>query len=238
VPGLQFSASYWQIDMKQLVTIPPLFVLAASDPGSTNRVMRAERTAQDIAAGVPGVLTYIDLSRINAGSLKTSGVDLAAKYVFETSIGSFEPNLSATWVNQYETMVFPGERPTERTGVANRNGTIPRWRIIGSLGWSLRGLSMSTTVRHTPHYWDTNGLDQIVDRHVDSQTLVDAQVSLDLGALFGDRSRWSGLRATAGASNLFNQEPSFSEVQKELGFDPSQGDLKQRFGYIKLSKRF
>jgi iron complex outermembrane receptor protein len=238
VPGLQFSASYWRIDMENMVNIPPLFQLAASPSDDSGRVVRAERTAEDIAAGFPGVLTHLDISRINMGDLKTSGVDIAADYTIDTRYGRIAPSVFATWVDQYETVVFPGDRPTERTGVADRSGTIPRWRFVGSLEWSLRGLNLSTTVRHTPHYRDTNSLSQILERRVHAQTLMDAQASIELESVFGERSIWSGAKVTAGISNIFDKEPSFSEVLGDLGYDPTQGDLRQRFGYIKVSKRF
>lgn len=239
VPQLEISASYWRIDMEKLVAIPPMLLLAATDPDGSDRVVRAERTAEDIAAGLPGVLTYLDISRMNTGSLKTSGVDFAAAYAFDTSHGRFAPSLSATWVNQYETVTFPGEPSVERVGVANyASGTIPRWRMVGSLEWSLRGLSLSTTVRHTPHYWDTNAFGQVIDRHVSSQTLVDAQASVELGSVLGESSAWSGTKLTAGISNLFDKEPGFAEAGGAEGYDSSQGDLRQRFGYLRLSKRF
>jgi outer membrane receptor protein involved in Fe transport len=97
---------------------------------------------------------------------------------------------------------------------------------------------LSTTLRHTPHYWDTNEFGQVINRRVRSQTLVDAQASLELDSVFGQYSGWSGVKITTGVANLFDQEPNFAEVGRELGYDPTQGDLRQRFGYIKLSKRF
>jgi outer membrane receptor protein involved in Fe transport len=180
----------------------------------------------------------LDLSRTNSGSLKTSGVDFAADYSLDTPFGRFASSVSATWVKDHETVFFPGQRTAERVGVADRAGTIPRWRTTASLGWSLRGLQLTTTVRHTPHYWDTNELGQVITRRVRSQTLIDAQASLELGAVLGDHSDWSGLTATIGVINLFDQEPGFSEMSWDLGYDPAQGDLRQRFGYIKLTKHF
>ena len=235
LPEFQFSATYW---MEKVVNIPPLFLLAATAPDGSGRVVRADPTAEDIAAGLPGVLTYLDISRMNAGNLKTSGVDFALDYSFDTSFGRFAPSASATWVNDYRTIIFPGAAPTKRVGVANTLGTIPRWRSVATLAWSLRGLSLSTTVRHTPHYWDVNDLGQVTGRRVSSQTLVDAQASLELDAVFGTDAAWSGWKVAAGAANLFDQEPPFAEVFGAAGHDLNQGDLRERFGYIKLSKRF
>lgn len=238
LPSLHAAVSYWQISIEQLVNIPPALLLAATDPEDSERIVRAERTAADIAAGLPGVLTYLDLTRMNIGSLRTSGVDLALDYSFDTFVGRFVPSVSASWTNEYETILFPGERPVERVGVANFNGTIPRWRIAASLEWSRRDLSLSTTVRHTPHYWDTNEFGQVIDRRVQSQTLLDAQASFKFDTVFGTHPSWSGLKVTVGVSNLFDREPSFAQVLGAWGHDPSQGDLRQRFSYIKLTQSF
>jgi outer membrane receptor protein involved in Fe transport len=41
-----------------------------------------------------------------------------------------------------------------------------------------------------------------------------------------------------GVQNLLDVEPPFSESAGLIGFDASQGDLRERFGYLKLSKSF
>ena len=56
--------------------------------------------------------------------------------------------------------------------------------------------------------------------------------------MIGAESAWQGFELRAGALNLLNEEPSFAEAGLLTGYDPSQGDLRQRFVYLKLSKRF
>ena len=84
----------------------------------------------------------------------------------------------------------------------------------------------------------TAGAELIHDRRVSSQTLVDAQASVELGSVLGESSALSGTKLTAGISNLFDKEPGFAEAGYAEGYDPTQGDLRQRFGYLRLSKRF
>ena len=72
---------------------------------------------------------------------------------------------------------------------------------------------------------------------MEEQWLVDAQVSLNLRQ--GQFSPWlDGFALQVGVSNLFDEAPPFAEVGSPFGFDMSQGDLRQRFGYVNLSKRF
>ena len=42
----------------------------------------------------------------------------------------------------------------------------------------------------------------------------------------------------AGALNLFDAQPPFAEVGFLAGYDGSQADLRQRFWYLKLAKKF
>jgi outer membrane receptor protein involved in Fe transport len=68
--------------------------------------------------------------------------------------------------------------------------------------------------------------------------LVDAQLAVDISEVVGQESMWRGFELRAGVFNLFDEEPPFAEAGLLIGFDPSQGDLRQRFWYLKLSKSF
>jgi hypothetical protein len=56
--------------------------------------------------------------------------------------------------------------------------------------------------------------------------------------MVGTRSPWNGFEIRIGAFNLFNAAPPFAEVGWLSGYDTSQGDLRQRFTYLKLAKKF
>jgi hypothetical protein len=93
-------------------------------------------------------------------------------------------------------------------------------------------------VRHVPSYDDVGFLGGRNEKKVSSQTIVDAQVSLDLGEATGGRSPWNGFEIRAGAFNLFNAQPRFAEVGGLFGYDTTQADLIQRFAYLKVAKKF
>jgi hypothetical protein len=60
--------------------------------------------------------------------------------------------------------------------------------------------------------------------------------SVDFGRWLGASSRWSGFKLAIGATNIFDEKPSFAYVGDAAGFDMSQGDLKQRALYLRLEK--
>ncbi len=46
------------------------------------------------------------------------------------------------------------------------------------------------------------------------------------------------MKLWAGAVNVFDEQPGFAEVGDVVGFDSSQGDLKERSYYLRLEKEF
>jgi iron complex outermembrane recepter protein len=237
VPGLQIAGNYWRAEMSSRVAIFPPSLLLANEARYSNRIVRSP-TPAEVAAGLPGALSVIDLSRLNFGELETNGIDLSAAYSWETGIGRFTSDLSATWVHEYESINFPATPAVDRVGIASPLGTIPRWHAQSTIGWASGwGLGLSATVRHAPSYDDLNAAG-VTRRRVESQTMVDLQASLSLESMFGEDSFWRGLKLSAGVLNTFDEEPPFAENGFTYGYDASQDDLEGRFGYFKVTKSF
>jgi hypothetical protein len=180
----------------------------------------------------------IDVTRMNYGALSTSGIDVSASMGFDTSIGRFMPQLSATWVHDFTTTDLTDGPDVDRVGVANVQGSVARWRAVAGLAWSRQALSISANARYVPSYDDVDAVGHRTGRSVASQLLIDTQVAFDLTKIGGEGSMWQGFELRAGAFNLPNDEPPFAEVGSLAGYDASQGDLRQRFWYLKLSKTF
>lgn len=236
--GLRISGSYWRIKLDERVSLLPPQLVLAGEGRFAGRVVRAEPNPADLAQGLPGALTSVDISYLNFGLLETSGVDLGVSHTFDTRFGRFAPELLATWVEKYRTVNIPDTAAVERVGMASIEGTIPRWRAVATLGWKWHGIGLSATMRYLPSYNDATPIGPI-NRVIPAQTLVDLQAAVAFDELIGKGSFWTqGVRVTAGASNLFDKTPRFAEIGLSSGYDLSQGDLRQRFGYLKLSKSF
>jgi len=235
---LRVGVNYWRVSIDETITIPSPARLLAAENLFPERVIRGAPSAADIAAGIPGPLQTIDVTRLNNGALRASGVDLSAAVTFQTPVGEFRPELAATWVNSFTTSDLVAGPGVDRVGVANTQGTVPRWRGVATLNWNLGSLGLTTALRYVPPFDDVDVLGTPNERHIDAQTVVDLQLSLDLGDLTAERSPWTGFEVRAGALNLFNAEAPFAEVGGPAGYDASQGDLRGRFVYLKLAKRF
>jgi iron complex outermembrane receptor protein len=237
ISNLNVSAGYWRTainDRVEIVTLPELLGHEDSYPG---RVVRMERTPQDIEAGFAGTLVSADISPGNFGQLRASGADLNLSFTWGTRAGRFTPNVSATWYDDYRTKLAPDIPMRERVGIANELGSIPRWRAIASVGWSRGPLTLFSAAQFVSAY-DDAVLGEKTGRRISSQTLFDMQASLQLDAFVSDRSGLNAVTVHGGITNLFDRAPAFAEVGRTFGRDPSQGTLKQRFWYVQLAKEF
>lgn len=235
---LELSASYWRVAMDKRVTLLLPQTVLANEGLFPERVIRDAPTAADLAAGRPGQIRQIDISRMNFGRLTTSGVDLGVRYELESRFGVLTANAVATWIGDFETVDVPATPPASRINLANETvGTITKWRAVAGLDWDRGALSATTHLRYIPEYDDTRGGARN-GRRLPAQAFVDMQVSIDLGKLARGRALLAGVALTGGASNLFDQQPHFAEVNGIAGYDTSQGDLKGRFWYLRLGKTF
>lgn len=236
--AVRLGANYWRIAIDETITVPSPARLLAAENLFPERVIRGPPTASDVAAGIPGPLQVLDISRLNNGAIHTSGVDISAAVTLDTRAGRFKPELSATWVHDFTTSDLIEGPGVDRVGIANTQGTVPRWRGVAMLSWSRGGIGVSTAMRYVPSYDDVDFVGARNGRQIGSQALVDFQLALDLGELAAQRSPWNGFEIRAGAFNLFDAEPPFAEVAGPMGYDQTQGDLRQRFAYLKVAKRF
>jgi iron complex outermembrane receptor protein len=235
---VEIFANYWHLTMDERVTLLLPQLVLTNEALFPERVIRAEPTPLDLAAGVPGRVVQIDTSRMNFGRLATSGIDLGVRYQIESPFGVFTGNAVATYIDEFETIDVPATPAASRINVANQTvGTITKWRAVAGLDWDRNALSATMHVRYIPSYDDTrNGVRN--GRRIGAQTFLDLQAAVDLGKLAPGSPLLRGVELATGASNLFDEQPDFAEVVGAAGYDTSQGDLKGRFWYVRLGKTF
>lgn len=230
------SVDYWRITLDDRVSVLSPAVLIENERLFPARTTRADNAEPGGAGDALAPLLAVDATPINAGQLKVSGVDLSLGAELPTKLGHFTPQLRTTWFESFRSTDIPGQRAVERVNLASEAGSILRWRAILSLEWSRGPYRLSTAARYSPAYDDAVAGVR-TGRKLTSQTLIDLQGSADLGAVFGENSIGAGFRLTAGAHNLFNVEPALAEVGRVAEFDMSQGDLTNRWFYVRLEKR-
>lgn len=237
---IELAGNWWHVDIDQRLTPVTVNALFAREDLFPGRVRRAQPSEADIAAGLPGRLLALDFRSANLGRLSADGLDLSLQSAIDSKFGRFSPSVSATWISRFETVDVPGMAVDNRVAHASIFGTIPRWRVVAGLNWTDSAISVTSTVRFVSRYDDFNVLqNRSTERDIRSHALVDVQASWDLsGTVSNAPSLWKGMRLTAGVSNVFDRGPQFAEAGGYFGFDPTQGELRQRFAYARLGKRF
>ena len=124
VPDLSVSIDYFNILVEEAVSggIPAQTTLdqclATGDPTFCGLITRA--ASGTLAAGTFG--TGFQQTNINLAELETTGVDLQVMYSFDVSdFGSVRLDYAATWLDQLDTVPFPGGDPIECAGFFGNN---------------------------------------------------------------------------------------------------------------------
>jgi outer membrane receptor protein involved in Fe transport len=81
-----------------------------------------------------GSLYGIYVNPINVARETTSGIDLSARYRFDTRIGQFTLAASHTWVKRHDFQQYPGD-PVENEFAVNSGFDIPRIKTSASVTW-------------------------------------------------------------------------------------------------------
>lgn len=237
--NLNLAATYWRAQINDRVSPIILQVLLSNEALFPGRIVRAAPTPADVAAGLPGALLALDVTPDNIGSLDASGLDFTATMDVETRFGRLRPALSATWMDEFTVIDVPGLPAVNRVSLASLFGTVPKWRAVAGVTWSRNAVNATIAARFLSSYDDvSSGFNRRNGRAVPAQTFVDMQASLDLDRHVDVKSSLRGTRLSAGVTNLFNKQPPFAELRGDFGYDPTQGDLKGRFGYVRFEKRF
>jgi iron complex outermembrane receptor protein len=146
VKGLSVAVDWWKINVNNLVTtLSPSFTLdqaAAGNPAYTGLVTR------DSANNITSIVG----TNINAGSVKTEGVDLDLRWAMLKSptYGNFNLRLNGTYTSKYDLTLPDGtvQRSVAATidkdgnvlSAVSNGGIIFRWKDQLSLDWKHKKL--------------------------------------------------------------------------------------------------
>lgn len=234
VPGLKLALDYFRIERE---SIPG---------GSTQYVVD-----QNFRTGGPGVGQFSDLidfdpvnqeyllvrqPTLNLSSDVLEGLDIAATYdlnldkVGLVDMGRIVFEMNWQYLFTYDQVQIPGEPKVDRLGVYSADdfgyGSLPEWRGYGSMFWYYKDLELGFYANYTGGYKDEI---LAADRDVESYLTFDIQASYMLPYQ---------VRVTAGCLNVADAAPPLVVGSFADNYDRDLHDLRQRFWYMSLSKRF
>lgn len=239
VKGLSIAVDWWKINVNNLVTaLSPSLVVdqaAAGNPAYTGLVSR----------DALGNITSIVGTNINAGSVKTQGVDLDLRWAILKSptYGAFNLRLNGTYTSKYDLTLPDGTvQPSVAATIdgngnvlnATTTGIIFRWKDQLSLDWKHQQWGASLINNFQSGYYDAARADAVepVAQHVGAFSTWDLQ---------GSYGGFPNLTLTAGVKNLFNRKPPeviTAGSYFQTGYDPSYFDPHGQTLYVGANYKF
>lgn len=224
---LEVGIDAWRFDYRDLVTKESAQQVvdqaAADDAAGLSDTWAQSRVTRSAS----GALTFVQLYFINASSIRTRGLDLAARYERDLPVGRL--SMSAVWtlVDRYDIRLTPGAAVTSGLGATNLNTigrSLPANRGEFAVSW--RGVSDSLTglVHYTSGY--RNDRSGITDDSIASQTTFDLLYARTIG---------DSVELSLGALNLFDKAPPLAQFA--LGYDPVVADPRGRVLRVGLTRR-
>jgi iron complex outermembrane receptor protein len=240
VPGASIAIDYWKINVKNLVTtLNPEFIV---DQAETNPAYAA-LVQRDSA----GNITQISSTNINAGSLKTAGIDIDARWTIAktANYGTFGTRLNGTYTTKFDETLPDGtvQPSVARTigpdgsplNAVSNGGIIFRWKHQLAFDWKYQSWGLNLTQNFQSGYYDAARYDSPTGKdavHVGAFSTWDAQ------ALY---SGIKNLTLRVGVKNLFNRAPPEVVTLGQYfqgGYDPTYYDAHGATGYVSASYKF
>jgi iron complex outermembrane receptor protein len=224
VDDLSIEVDYWSFDFTDLIIQESFQAILNAEPQNTDRIIR-------VGDPLNGPIIRINTTYVNASSLETSGLDFVANYKIDTDMGTFTPNISATYILAYD-LVDPQAGEIDGAGSRNFNNigtSTPELKANLGLNWKHENYSANIFGRYIDSYTD----DQNDFREIESHLSWDAQLNIDLGGLFETDNAYI---LTFGGVNLTDENPP--QVFTNGGFDSKVHDPRGRQVYARLAIEF
>lgn len=180
IAGLSMSLDFWMYKIDDLITrIDPNYAadqcVASGDPTFCDLITRNS----------DGTILVISEPYVNLGKLKTSGVDIGARYLWrDTGFGDLRFSLDTTYTDSYKNTPAPGAETVEVAGTYNRQfGNYARWRGQVGVGWALQGFDVDLKTRyiHSLRLEDPDGYVGVQpDLQIHSRTYLDLTLGYTL----------------------------------------------------------
>ncbi|MEE4381624.1 MAG: TonB-dependent receptor [Pseudomonadales bacterium] len=232
--GLSLNLDHWSFEFSDAIrkesNVAVIEAFVAGDPAAADKI-----TLDGL-----GNIAVIRSEFINTASVNTKGVDLSARYPFETdALGTIDAFYNMSLLLEYEFQEAPGAPTVDGLGKRNFQtvgAPAPEWRANAGLDWNLNNHTLNLTLRYTDAYEMRAAPSALIagfnnrtpSADIDEFVTVDLQYSYQFQELFGT----SMTTLSFGAINLFDEEPP--RLDDGPGYDSKIHDPRGRVVYGRL----
>ncbi len=234
VKGLTVSADWFQINQKNVAGSVDQYIIdqnfAGGGPGNPNAPF-ASNINFDAATS-----TYLSLTAptLNLSTRIIEGIDAQVTYELPTeSCGTFTLNGFMAFFTRFEQEDIPGSGLRDRLGdfvdpsQGFGLGSIPRFKGTFSAFWGFKDVEVGLTANYINSYRDDVAAG--FDRSIDDIVTFDLQASYKLP--------WDA-KVTVGVINVADTQPPLAGGAFADKYDRDTHDLRQRFVYASVNKKF
>jgi iron complex outermembrane receptor protein len=241
IPGASIAIDYWKINVNNLVTsLTPEFIVDHEDVPAYGALVQRDSA---------GNITQITSTNLNAGGLKTAGIDLDARWTIAktANYGTFATRLNGTYVTKYDMTLPDGTvqqsvaRTVDETGsplnAVGNGGIILRWKHQLAFDWKYQNWGVNLTQNFQSGYHDATRADEDLEKSV-------TPVRVGAFSTWDSQVSYTGVKnltVRVGVKNLFNRQPP--EIiglgnYFQAGYDPTYYDAHGATGYVSASYKF
>ena len=241
IPGLKVSASYFNIDYKNVITFPGFNVVTEPNNPIYDRYRVYDPTADQVLAATAGMrhdgLSYPDVSdlptaiydlrRQNFARQKIDGIDFDVSYAFDKGDNAFNIGASGTWLFTFDQQINGDTTVTSRLNTSYA----PSFKSRAHMSWANGPVDAAIFANYIHHYRNT-----IDNAYVKSFLTFD----LHAGWKLPFEGIAAGTQLTVDVSNLFDKDPPFyyDAGNGAFGFDPNNSSPLGRVVTVGLRKTF
>jgi iron complex outermembrane receptor protein len=230
VPGLHFSASYYNIKYANRIIESPFSYAVLTQPSVYGPLIGRYQSDTEAAAALAALtsrgLTLFDLTgkgaaglrysfpfgAINAAEVRTNGFDFDAGYTTDVGASHITSDIAATLIKNIQTG-FCAE--CSSTDLSNAYGQPPHLRLRATGGWSEGRIAVNAAVNYVNSYRDIN---------VVPTGTINAYATVDFVARYF-LPWFERTKLALNVTNLFDRNPPWTAATVYgIHYDPSNAD--------------
>ncbi|MSU57180.1 MAG: TonB-dependent receptor [Pedosphaera sp.] len=241
--NLTVSLDWYRIEQENVPNSADQLILdqnfADGGPFDPNAVF-ANRIVAD--PNSPEIYQSLSSPTLNLSQRIIEGFDFGARYDIPTEkYGTFTLALDASYVYRFDQENVPGQGLSDRLGdfvdpsQGFGLGTIPRLRGNIAGIWAMNGFEFGATAYYIDSYLDDTAAIGF-KRRVDSVITLDLQASYEIK---DSKHEWANnTKFTVGCINVTDEVPPLVIGAFADNYDRDTHDLRQRFWYVSVTKKF
>jgi len=222
VPGLSFTADWFDIDIKDAIRAIPGSTKLAVCYASAN--LSHPFCGDFTRSPLTGEVTYLSAQPINTGREQMNGLDLGL--VYDRNVGgvALTVDLNVTYLNKYVVLPFPGGDPIRFDGfIGGGNGGYAKWRGYGVVTARKDGFSATWSTQWIGKATDFNAAPGEIGYRTPNVFYHNAQLAYEID----ERTRFQ-----IGVDNLFDRKAPYIQSFTDANTDTMTYDLLGRRFYV------